>query len=294
MPKKRRVLTMPVVVMATGFAAMSWLYLAGLFGYIPLPSRVSVYVEDAMIVFGVYFLASLFINATSWRISALFVDAHAEERILFSKIYTWGVYILSTSFILVKLGASFQQTALSLTILATGFAFAIRDMIISYLAWFVLLVKKPFHIGDCIRIGDEEGRVIHIGTFYVKLDESLSDGHFIKVPNKVFLDKPIRNFGHESARFTLTIPADHIPEKEELDAIEGDLRRVAGNDAALLFNAGEKKLFAQIEYTCSYEFRKVIRDRIIREIGNKLKKEKIYRFLQVSQPLNARLRSPAK
>jgi len=285
---------MSVVVMATGFAAMSWLYLVNLWGYFSLPGILVTYVKDAGIVFGGYFIASLFINATSWRIGALFIDAHAEERILFGKIYTWAVYILATSIVLVKLGASFQQTALSLTILATGFAFAIRDMLLSYLAWFVLLVKKPFHIGDCVKIGEEEGRVLHIGTFYVKLDDTLGEGHFIRVPNKVFLEKPIRNLGSRAARFTITIPANHVPEKDELEAIEKSLKVIAGDDTVLFFNGRDKRLFVQVEYTCVYEARKVVRDRIIREIGNKMKKEKIYRFLQVSQPLNARLKSPAK
>jgi len=44
--------------------------------------------------------------------------------------------------------------------MATGLAFAVRDVLMSFFAWMILLRKKPFRIGDYIRIGEDEGKAI--------------------------------------------------------------------------------------------------------------------------------------
>jgi small-conductance mechanosensitive channel len=55
----------------------------------------------------------------------------------------------------------------------------------------LLLTKRPFRISDYIKIGDNEGKVVTIGSFYVFL-KPISyhpKDSLIKVPNKFFWKK---------------------------------------------------------------------------------------------------------
>lgn len=141
-------------------------------------------------------------------------DMQVEERIFYSKLYIWGSYALGGAYIFTLLGVSLSNLTLFFGLIATGFAFAVRDILMAFIGWIILLRKKPFRIGDYIRIGDDEGKVQHIGTFYVVLDTTPDfPQDFTRVPNKVFLDKSIYNYGnkdiHESIKFNLKdIPKD--------------------------------------------------------------------------------------
>ncbi|WP_198003788.1 mechanosensitive ion channel family protein [Methanococcoides burtonii] len=117
-----------------------------------------------------------------------------EEKILLSKIYIGFVYAFTSAVMFWQIGIDTQNIVIFLGLAATGFAFAIREIILSYFIWFILLTKKPFKIGDYICIGEEEGLVKHIGLFYVVVSPTRHK-EFYKIPNKVFLEKPIKNYG---------------------------------------------------------------------------------------------------
>jgi small-conductance mechanosensitive channel len=112
--------------------------------------------------------ATLFIRLTiNFTIGKFEGIGQPEERILFSKLYILLVYVLATVIVFLHMGIGIQNVALFLGLTATGFAFAVRDVVLSYIVWFILLTKKPFKIGDYINVAGEEGQVKHIGMFYV-------------------------------------------------------------------------------------------------------------------------------
>ncbi len=147
-------------------------------------------------IVGVYFGASLLIRLSIEKVVSSMNAMNVEQRLLVMKFYSFAIYSIATTIILWRLGVTLQNIALIAGFLATGFAFAIREIILSYMIWFMLLTKKPFRIGDYVRVGDEEGIVKHIGTFYVLLDETPETYEdFIRIPNKIFLEKPVKNYG---------------------------------------------------------------------------------------------------
>ena len=144
----------------------------------------------------VMLVISVFLRLTEQRIFKLFdKEADLEQKIFFTKLYVVSVYALGLLVILHSFGLTINNAMLIVGLMATGLAFAIRDVILSFIAWIIILRKHPFRIGDVIRMGDDVGEVLRIGTFYITLDSFNSTTN--RVPNKVFLDKSFFNYGKE-------------------------------------------------------------------------------------------------
>lgn len=142
-----------------------------------------------------YFIASLIIRFTSNWFTKFISKEEIETKLIMTKVYSFTIYLIATTFVLWKIGVTIQNIALISGLIATGLAFALREVLLSFFVWLILLVKKPFRIGDNIKIGEEEGIVKHIGIFYVHIDNTPESLDYIKVPNKIFIDKAIYNYG---------------------------------------------------------------------------------------------------
>ena len=73
----------------------------------------------------------------------------------------------------------------------TGFAlgFALKDSIANLLAGVMILLYRPFEVGDRIDVSGLAGRVMHVNLRYTELD---SDNERVLVPNSKMLTDPIR------------------------------------------------------------------------------------------------------
>ena len=152
-----------------------------------LPQTIGRIFRHLLLIVGTLFAITLVLRLTMKRFYRLFDEP--EERIFYSKIYSWSLYSIGLLVILHHFGVSLGNITLFLGLIATGLAFAIREVLLSFFAWLILLRKKPFRIGDYIRIGEDEGKVLHIGTFFVLLDKTTQlPEDFTRVPNRLFLD----------------------------------------------------------------------------------------------------------
>lgn len=163
-----------------------------------------------MILFSLISLASasLIIRLTEHRVYHLL--ELGSDAILLTKSYSFLVYSFFLSLIFWKLGLSIQNITIFLGLITTGFAFAVRDFIGSYLVWFIILSKRPFVIEDCIRIDKTEGVVKRIGTFYTTVRD-IDDRNTIKIPNITLLQKPLLNMGHNRISREYIIYLKQIP-----------------------------------------------------------------------------------
>ena len=73
----------------------------------------------------------------------------------------------------------------------TGFAlgFALKDSISNLLAGVMILLYRPFEVGDRIDVGGLGGRVTHVNLRYTELE---SEAERVLVPNSKMLTDPIR------------------------------------------------------------------------------------------------------
>ena len=115
-------------------------------------------------------IANVFLRLTVGRVLDLFDgETEIEQRLFLSKMYSFFIYVMAFAVILSHIGLSVENITLFLGLVATGMALAIKDILTSIFSWTILLSKKPFRIRDVIKIGDESGEVLRVGTFYVTL-----------------------------------------------------------------------------------------------------------------------------
>lgn len=88
-----------------------------------------------------------------------------------------------------------------LGLITAGIAIALRDPLVNIAAWFFLLIRQPFKVGDRIQIGDFAGDVIDIRIFQFSLieigkwvDADQSTGRVIHVPNGLVFTQPQFNY----------------------------------------------------------------------------------------------------
>lgn len=203
---------------------------------------------------------------TSGRIAQVFDEQ--EEQIFYSKIYGWVLFTIGAFIVLNLFGLSLNNITLFIGIITTGLAFALREVLLSFIGWLILLRKKPFRIGDHIRIGDEHGKVIHIGTYYVILDKT-SDipDDFTRIPNRFFLEKSIEKLGknrsQEKLMFRITERPDNKEQRlEKLKTIIYDIDA----DAKLLssnFDLQNDRLYLIINVLVPFENKAQCRSRVV-------------------------------
>jgi len=218
------------------------------------------------LIIAIFFFISVVLRLSLKRVYNWFDEP--EEKIFYTKIYSWSLYSLGVFFILYDFGVSLGNLTLFVGLIATGLAFAVRDVLISYFAWLILLRKKPFRIGDYIRIGDDEGKVMHIGTFYVLIDntDDLPED-YVRVPNKIFLEKSIHNMGarilHEKLSFQLTgWPKD---KSQKLEDLQQKIFKILDRKDHLRVYTDIKnhKLSLNVEYLVGFDVRLQLRSDVI-------------------------------
>ncbi len=141
-------------------------------------------------------IASFFVILTAWivlRFADSLVDklgnVFADRRLTIQKIsafFHFGVYI-ATIFSVVLL--SFKISREILVILsgtgAVALGFALKDLAASLMAGVMIMIDRPFQVGDRINFGEQYGDVIAIGLRSVKL-QTLDDST-VTIPNNLFL-----------------------------------------------------------------------------------------------------------
>lgn len=240
---------------------------------INFPENLAVIVRNVSVIITTIFIISLILRFTIKKVYNFFDKP--EERIFYTKIYRWSLYAIGVFVLLNQLGVSLGNITLFIGLIATGLAFAVRDVLLSFFGWMVLLRKTPFRIGDYIRIGEDEGRVVHIGTFYVLLDKTDELVEvFTRVPNRLFLEKSIINFGKNDFQEQITFRLSGLP--GNIKEIEVDIAKEIANllerkDYIKVFtDIRNEKLCLAIEYLVSFENRQKLRSEVIVLVFSKI------------------------
>src|SRR5918911_3042341 len=120
------------------------------------------------------------------------VRADTGVVLLLSRVYYYGVLIFG---LVTALGAAgLNVSALVAGLGLTGFAlgFALKDVLSNLLSGIMLLVYRPFNIGDRIRMGEFEGviQTIRMRDTLVRAD----DGRLIVIPNTKLITEVVVNY----------------------------------------------------------------------------------------------------
>lgn len=93
------------------------------------------------------------------------------------------------------------QTASIITVLATcgaALALALQGSLSNMAGGLMLLIFRPFRVGDFLEVGSDSGTVIEVGIFYTNL--CTGDNRHITIPNGTLLNSVMINYSKEKNR----------------------------------------------------------------------------------------------
>jgi len=143
-------------------------------------------------------VASLFVFMGAWLLLR-FVDRlvmnlgriFAERRLLLQKVnafFRFAVYLLTMSTaILLSLKISREVLAILGGTAAVAMGFALKDLVASIVAGVMIMLDRPFQVGDRVSFGGEYGDITAIGLRSARL-QTLDD-NTVTIPNNMFLSQ---------------------------------------------------------------------------------------------------------
>lgn len=153
---------------------------------------------------------SLIVLLGLWVISRLLLRVASRQQTDSRKLYQWRK---TTNYIVTGLGViflaniwfdGFRSIATFLGIFSVGLVVVLRDPILNMFGWVFLIWKRPFKVGDRIKIGNYTGDVIDITFFQFTLNElgewvdsEQATGRVVHLPNsQVFTQGQVNyNYG---------------------------------------------------------------------------------------------------
>jgi len=117
-----------------------------------------------------------------------------EELIILLQMFTrWGIQALGIVLALEQLVPGRLSTLFAgLGIAGVTIGFALQDVAKNFIAGVLLLLSRPFEIGDTIQVSGFTGKVLVINLRSTEMREV--DGRFVIIPNTEVFAKPIVNF----------------------------------------------------------------------------------------------------
>lgn len=143
-------------------------------------------------------LASMFVIFGAWLLLR-FVDRlvenlgniFAERRMLLQKLsafFRFAVYLVTiVTTILLSLEISREVLAILGGTAAVAMGFALKDLVASIVAGVMIMLDRPFQVGDRVNFGGQYGDITVIGLRSVKL-QTLDD-NTVTIPNNMFLSQ---------------------------------------------------------------------------------------------------------
>jgi small-conductance mechanosensitive channel len=130
-------------------------------------------------------LALRFLRQTVTTLSQRFPN----RRLLLQKVATFAQFLLyvGTGLTVILLSFDINESVIALIggTIAVSVGFAIKDLVASFIAGIMIMIDRPFQVGDRITFGGEYGDITAIGLRSVRL-QTLGD-NTVTIPNNKFL-----------------------------------------------------------------------------------------------------------
>lgn len=174
-------------------------------------------------------LVAMFVAGRSQRVVAGVAERArlpSEMAVLAVRVVRIGVFVLAAMLILDKLqfGTAVTSFVAGLGITSIVVGFALQDIVKQFAAGVLLVVLRPFRVGECIKVNGFEGRVEEIQLRATVLKTVEGDEVFI--PNADVYNNALVN----KSRYHLhrSVLALHIPRGADLEKVRaGMLKAVA-------------------------------------------------------------------
>lgn len=162
--------------------------------------------------------------AARWLRFALDRFPHVDNTLkpLLTKLVRYGILALTFIIVLQRFGV--ETTSLIAVIGAAGLAvgLALQGTLSNVASGAMLLVLRPFQVGDYIDVNGTGGTVREIGLFTTIL--ITADLVYVSMPNSAIFSNTITNYSRESTRrINLTVRIDYDDDIEKAQKIALDL-----------------------------------------------------------------------
>jgi len=121
--------------------------------------------------------------------------------IVFGNIFTYVFIVTAVLMILFYFTGNFLAVGLTAGLMTAALGWALQRPITGVAAWIMVIIKKPFRIGDRILIGSVKGDVIDITLTHIYLKEvggTISSeeisGRTVMIPNSIMFEQNIINY----------------------------------------------------------------------------------------------------
>ncbi|MED5545413.1 mechanosensitive ion channel family protein [Novosphingobium decolorationis] len=170
-------------------------------------------------------ITSLFVVAGAWmllRLLGRFVAAFGSEfssrRLTLHKVSTIGQFVIYVATTLLVLLLSFRVDETTLAVIggtvAVAVGFAMKDLVASFIAGVIVMLDRPFQVGDRVNFGGEYGDITAIGLRSVRM-QTLDD-NTVTIPNSKFLSD-VTSSGNYGALDMQVVMDFHIAADQDIE-----------------------------------------------------------------------------
>lgn len=156
-----------------------------------------------LLVVAIFFVFSRFFLVSIRR--KMLKSAKNKQQIsdikIFSRIFNVAVFCIILSITLFSYTGSWSGLGIFAGLLTAGLGFALQKPITGIAAWLMIVIKRPFRVGDRIKIGETKGEIYDITLTHIYIDETGGmaetedhSGRNIMVPNHKLFENDIINY----------------------------------------------------------------------------------------------------
>lgn len=116
----------------------------------------------------------------------------------FSKIARYAILVLVIVMVLGQFGVQTASIIAAIGAIGLAVGLALQGTLQNIAAGIMLLVLRPFRIGEYVEIGSVTGTIEEIGLFATRL--RAADGIFVLAPNSTLWNQPVRNLTRNGIR----------------------------------------------------------------------------------------------
>lgn len=145
------------------------------------------------------------------RISNKLIDQAVKERggdkhaaVSAKKVSSYVIYPVTLIIVLGVFGVPIGSLGTAVGLIGLGLSFALKDMIANFISGILILIGKPFKVGDQIQVSGEEGTVQDIKIRAT--DIKTYDGRKVIVPNSDLYNGVVtNNTAYNERRFEVVV-----------------------------------------------------------------------------------------
>lgn len=154
-------------------------------------------IQTILIILVGYVIIILFVGIINRRVK----DIKARHLVRKKAIYFFTfVIIVVTFFVWIQ---KLDNFTIFIGVAGAGLALALQEALLCIAGWLLILLRRPFEVGDRIELGGVKGDVIDIHLFQTSMlemgnwvDADQSTGRIVNVPNSAIFKKENYNYSH--------------------------------------------------------------------------------------------------